>query len=127
MRVGEVELFADAVIKSLMSLIRAMEEADVGLVSKYGVSWVDRAIVIANAVREFEIALKKVEPTAEDFDKVLKIANEFRVELDKVSYVMLSKLRRYIIKEARQQGIREFIDYEIYGKEEEGRRVSVYI
>ena len=90
---------ADAVIYAVLAKIKAMEKRGVGLISASSVTSIDRlAVIIGSVPRTSQNAVIDTIPLTYDIERVLSIAKSMGLELGKEEVILLSKLRRFVLR-----------------------------
>ncbi|MEM1560058.1 MAG: hypothetical protein QXK54_04540 [Ignisphaera sp.] len=122
-RSEEIETIADAVIRTLVVKIKAMEMLDKGILSDTGVTTLDRVLIIIGSLNpKFYRRFLSTEPREEDIDKVFKIAQDTGVWKEEV--VLLAMVRRLVI-ESLEKGIAKLSDLFDVSEEDDKNKVEV--
>ena len=105
-----MEEFADHLVKTVVLKLKAMEEADSGLLAKSGVTVADRIAVILNTVKpQYAEPMLRTKPRKEDLRKVAEIMKEEGLEATKEEVVLLAVLRRFTIAKTRSGNLTIFL------------------
>ncbi|MEM1877073.1 MAG: hypothetical protein QXH21_09870 [Ignisphaera sp.] len=118
-RSKEIETIADAVIRTLVVKIKAMETLDKGILSDTGVTTLDRVLIIIGSLNpKFYRRFLSTEPREEDIAKVFKIAQDTGVWKEEV--VLLAMVRRLVI-ESLEKGVAKLSDLFDVSEEEDDK------
>jgi hypothetical protein len=102
---------ADAIVETILTKIRAMEELETGIVSKTGVTTLDRLIVIIGSFRRsYQDRILNTAETKEDVERVVELANKLGIEIGAEEAVTLGRLRRFVIEKVKVNGLRLTLD-----------------
>lgn len=112
------KVIADAIVRSLVAKIKAMEALDRGLLSDTSVTSLDRVAVILGSLNpKYYSKLLSTEPGDEDIAAVLGLVKDTGMWDEEV--VLLAKVRRVVL-EALKRGISKVVD--VVNVPEEGVR-----
>lgn len=124
-RFEEAEAVADAVVKTLVAKIKAMETLDKGLLSDAGVTTLDRVAVILGSLNpKLYKKLLSTEPREEDIARVLEVAKDTDMWSEEV--VLLAMVRRMVV-DTLKNDVARLSDLFDIPKEDEDRRKAVEI